>query len=847
MIFKQGKEESEKASTPNPLRLKIDAHVIQQLGAELISGPEIALLELIKNSHDADANFCYIEVDTNYRETINHIEIVNDKRVETPKEYIGKITVKDNGHGMDRERINRSWLTVSYSEKKEAKANNKLTKKYERALTGDKGLGRLGSMQLATICRISTQSKPDSEGISVSFSWDDFVHGKTLDSVHVSEQPVKANKDTGTTIEAIGLKDINFWLNAGSDGNQDFARKIASMVSPHGQISSFKTYYVHNGTPLELETFSDELLNQASSIYEFELGEDYFKVTGNIELIVFKPNGAKRQNIFREFIQPDRGLHFFNELKNYPLLAEFNIKFIDNKYFIEFEYVVELSDLNLQMKRFIHPGRFEGKIYNFILEKEALDIEELSFSKIKESIKEIAGEIAPYRDGFRIGSENNDWLGLSKEMTSGAGAYSLRPSNVTGYINLTWLNNKALKEKSDRESFVDNIEYQSFYQICQHALKVINDFQNRSRRFSLKYIDERVEQEAGKPKGYSARLATEELDKLVQKSISIQPKVKKRVDKVKATFVNKRKQIEDTIQRNENDLLKDPVLEAELISIREMLASLEAETNSNLADYQQFNNELASHVHSTKKVLDQIKSYENQIKNFYDHVAIGLSAQTLAHEANEQVRNIRLHLDSAKSRVSELGVKDVKLTKELNGIRGDSQVLSKSISSLNPLVKAQREVIENIDLTNFIKDYFNLRVQYFLSKQIAIEIQDNDNSRAIRFNRGKLFQVIDNIIRNSEHWLLVYKIHNPDSELKITIKIDRNKLTIWDSGKGIRKPLEDVLFDMFATDKEYGQGLGLYITQTLLKERRCAISLLKERNAFDRRFKFEVDLIEAIA
>lgn len=176
------------------LKLKIDAHVIQQLGAELISGPEIALLELIKNSHDADASFCYIEVDTNHIEVIDHIEVINGKEVKTPITYKGKISIRDDGHGMDRDRINKSWLTVSYSEKKEAKKNNTVTKKFARALTGDKGLGRLGSMQLGTICRISTQSKPESDGICVSFSWDDFIHGKTLDSVHVSEKTVPAKK-----------------------------------------------------------------------------------------------------------------------------------------------------------------------------------------------------------------------------------------------------------------------------------------------------------------------------------------------------------------------------------------------------------------------------------------------------------------------------------------------------------------------------------------------------------------------------------------------------------------------------------------------------------------------------
>nr|WP_274620422.1 ATP-binding protein [Colwellia maritima] len=277
-----------------------------------------------------------------------------------------------------------------------------------------------------------------------------------------------------------------------------------------------------------------------------------------------------------------------------------------------------------------------------------------------------------------------------------------------------------------------------------------------------------------------------------------------------------------------------------------MLSSLEEETNTNLANYKNFNDELASHVHSTKKVLDEIQSYENQIKNFYDHVAIGLSAQALAHDANEQVGNIRFHLDSAKKRVNELGIKDTVLTKELNGIRGDSQTLSKSISSLNPLVKAQREVVEKINISNFINDYFDLRVSYFEKKLISIKVNDSSNSKVIHFNRGKLFQVIDNIVRNSEHWLSVFKVHNPNYECNININVENNKIIIWDNAKGIRPPLEDVLFDMFASDKEYGQGLGLYITQTLLKEKNCSISLLQERNSHDRRFKFEIDLTEAL-
>ncbi len=826
----------------DPLKLKIDAHVIQQLGAELISGPDIALVELIKNSHDADASFCYIEIDTEYTETIEHEELINGKLQTTYKSYNGKISVKDNGHGMNRERINRSWLTVSYSEKKEAKANGYITNKYSRTYVGDKGLGRLGSMQLGSICRISTYNKADAPGISVSFSWDDFTHGKTLESIMIEEHPLLPQKNSGTTIEIIGLKDIDFWKK--NDANI-IRRQLASMVSPHGQISNFKTFYINNGISEDLESLSEELLDQASSIFDFSITKNQIITSGKIEILPFKPNTLDRKTKFDSFIQADHGYSLYKYLKQQINMGEFNLEYSKDKYFLTFSHSIDMDDLSFVSNDF-HPGNFTGKIFNFLLSKDALDIEDTSFVKIKESIKEISGDISIYRDGFKVGSGDKDWLGLSKDMTSGIGAYSLRPTNVTGYINLTWQENRTLKEKSDRESFVNNPQYQAFYELCRHSINTINTFLNLSRRHSLKFIDNMIESEGGKPKGYSAKQATQELDNIVKKSVKIQPRVTKTVKQVKESFIEKHKQIDDAIARNQHDMFNDPVLEKELFSIKELVNSLQQDVNSQLDDYQSFTNDLASHIHSTKKVINEIQSYENQIKNFYDHVAIGLSAQTLAHEANEQVRNIRLHLNSARKQIETLGIKDINLTKELNSIRGDSQVLSKAISSLNPLVKAQREIIENINISEFINDYFELRNGYFSGKNISIKIEDLKNSRLISFNRGKLYQIIDNIVRNSEHWLTIFKLHNPDEDLILTISTNKNIITIWDNAKGIRPPLEDILFDMFATDKEFGQGLGLYIVKTLLKERKCSIKLLEERNKFNRRFKFEINLVEAL-
>lgn len=43
------------------LRFKPKARIIRTIGDQLISGPEAAVIELVKNAYDADANFVEIK------------------------------------------------------------------------------------------------------------------------------------------------------------------------------------------------------------------------------------------------------------------------------------------------------------------------------------------------------------------------------------------------------------------------------------------------------------------------------------------------------------------------------------------------------------------------------------------------------------------------------------------------------------------------------------------------------------------------------------------------------------------------------------------------------------------
>ena len=72
----------------------IESRIIREFGERLVKHPEVALLELIKNSYDADARTC----------TVDH-------------DHPNHLTVADTGHGMTLEEFLSGWMRIGTSSK----------------------------------------------------------------------------------------------------------------------------------------------------------------------------------------------------------------------------------------------------------------------------------------------------------------------------------------------------------------------------------------------------------------------------------------------------------------------------------------------------------------------------------------------------------------------------------------------------------------------------------------------------------------------------------------------------------------------------------------------------------
>ena len=121
--------------------ISIAARLIYHLGEQLISDELVALLELIKNSYDADATRCVVKIDS---------------VAETPYGP-GVITIQDNGNGMLPYTVENDFLRLATDYKKV----NKVSPFYKRRTLGEKGLGRLSYQRLGRFVQVRTIPRID--------------------------------------------------------------------------------------------------------------------------------------------------------------------------------------------------------------------------------------------------------------------------------------------------------------------------------------------------------------------------------------------------------------------------------------------------------------------------------------------------------------------------------------------------------------------------------------------------------------------------------------------------------------------------------------------------------------
>lgn len=160
------------------LTFSIEARLLRELGERLVRRPEIALVELIKNSYDADATECTVGVGANAFEVV------------------------DDGNGMTLDQFAAGWMRVGTS----AKAAVPTSPRFHRPITGEKGIGRFSVRFLGDQLSLETVADDLTRGhrtrLTARFIWPDYDAAQDLGQVAVPYElePVPEAIPTGTRL-----------------------------------------------------------------------------------------------------------------------------------------------------------------------------------------------------------------------------------------------------------------------------------------------------------------------------------------------------------------------------------------------------------------------------------------------------------------------------------------------------------------------------------------------------------------------------------------------------------------------------------------------------------------------
>lgn len=472
------------------VKYKISARATILLGREGVSKADGAIVELIKNTYDADAEICFICIDAE-QDTIYLV---------------------DNGSGMDSKIIEECWMLIGTANKRD---NYESTKK--RIKSGEKGIGRFALDRLGCDCVMYTKMEGADHTIRWHTDWSEFeTTDKNLNEMEADIDETDGNledylpQEVTTNIRefvdkinetredkiSIFEKGTIFLIRKLRDQwNKASINKLfdnlQTLLPPKDQDDFFL------GAMESLQSGYQEIKNEISEECDYNMKAEFngtdFEVTlrrNELDLNKIPPEVFAREE-FQEY--PYRKLDFEQESYKRKITVQELLKTRD-------------EDLIRKVKKL---GKFSFN-YNFMKltlrddSKETFFYKEISRRR-GQWLKEFGG-IKIYRDNFFVrpygvpGTDTFDWLGLDARRAKNpaavshpGGGWHVRNNQSQGTILISRVQNEVLLDKSSREGIIEN-EYFSILKnviigliavferdraYIGHALKLYNDEVNK--------------------------------------------------------------------------------------------------------------------------------------------------------------------------------------------------------------------------------------------------------------------------------------------------------------------------------------------------------------------------------
>ena len=407
--------------------------LIMSIGKDLIKDLPAALVELVKNSYDADAS--YVEI--TYIKNEDGLNII----------------VEDDGHGMSQETVLNAWMVPSTDYKLKKKNSPK-----GRVYQGRKGIGRYAVSLLGNKLKLITTR--DGMETTACFDWDEFNSEKKLSDIPIFITTSETTNNSGTKL----IITNEFGNNLADEINEIDAQKVEKELSKLlSNIKDFKIIVSYK------KFYSDDKKNICNKeISQLEFNEAWhYKLSGEIHADFNYE--LKYSNFYTKEEKEFKG-SFIKELpKNSVPCGGISI-----------DYRVYDKD----------PSGIEV-IMNFINGNQNTN---LSKTEIRNMLIDKSG-ISIFRNDFRIrpyGDKGFDWLNLDSKRVQNP-SMAIGSEQINGKISIESEEISGLKEKSARDGLYENSNFYTLQRIADLSLSLLEKERFKYRQKATKKKPEAID------------------------------------------------------------------------------------------------------------------------------------------------------------------------------------------------------------------------------------------------------------------------------------------------------------------------------------------------------------------
>ncbi len=759
------------------LHFKTNTLLKNLVGKDLINDDNIAIVELVKNSYDAESEKVLVRF-TNFS-------------TEEASTESSQIIIADEGSGMDLIDIEDKWLNIAYSEKILIAQEN------GAYLAGNKGIGRFSCDRLGEQLDLLTR-KNGKDLLHLQIRWPEFeIEGKKDLTIQEIDLTVRTIEDA----QAAKLA-----------GLQQFPEHGTVLV-----ISKLRSIWDRDRLK-ELKTALEKFLNPNQLFLR-----DRFII--NLSVPDFKK--ADEGKSYPERINGEIQNQIFDKLK-------FNTTYIDAKVSDDNKIVStilnhegnKVFDLVERNDRYpLLPGAHIVIYY--------LNPYKKAYFKRQTGVRSVDfGSIFLFLNGFRIapyGDRGDDWLGLDIRKTQGTLRY-LGSRDIVGRIEISG-SEKEFKPISSREGLKKTA---SFNQLREYFFL---DVLRKLERFVVEglqwdSVSFAIRQELSKIDGLDWDKTLEQYSESWERkkqriALSIMTLIGSSPDRIVSFWFNPSllEGVYESRQEEVKNLLADiesfdpekidTNLTKSLSQFRKLIEVKEEEARSAKAAAADLRIEVAKQDKKISKLEVETETYRAQTLFFQQVTSLDVE-QLLSyhHQINHDSTIVNNYIVLA---IKEL--RDIPNSRNVLNILQKASLTNKRIATIAQYAtKANFRSGTKPELTDvpaFFEQYLLRITTDFVASGLKLDVSNTVKELfEIKASRIELSILIDNIISNARK--------AQASKLRVTIsKISINTLRISfvDDGKGLSAELPsiDSMFEMGITTTP-GSGLGLYHAKSIVSK-----------------------------